>query len=745
MSEATDTRVRGNSAPPVLRAVPTYAYSTLPESCIRLLQIMPHHDDDAPIRCQLFNYPLFGSSEGYHLYEALSYVWGPSETPRVVHINEACLAVTENLHMALSRLRNHSLPRIIWVDAICIDQSNLTERNSQVQFMAEIYESASRVIVWLEETTASGHTCRDGSADGDFALEAIRAAANESYLKSQKLTDPDDEYVEWVYWEESEEGHNVILPELCTSQTNRQRILVLLGRLWFRRIWVLQEVAAARHVSIISHSREIEGSTFCAGLEALDLTLEDKDVQNRIRSVAYLVRGATFRDRHLGSRAARFSLNIRSLEELVDMYHDRDATNPRDKVYALLGMCSDDEIPDGLCPDYSIEWRTLFHRLIQYLVGKQASAETWHGKQVAVIRSKFIILGKVSSVQTSNSWGDRQEINIKIKNRNGRFQEKNWPWALQASTVQIKEEDVICLLQGAKTHSILRIHEDYCSVVAIAVTPPVHLAHKGFHRKGTSPHDALILWDWEASRTNSDQATCRRYFEDNEIWTYTADEIRSDEVGRLETTGLILLDMGNENAAIEKLERVLDILERVQGRGSRDTVSAMKNLGMAYAVEGDFEKWQYARKLDAKLDILGRKGDCICTSEATLARFAESSHAEAMGLLLDYRGQEFKITEGMVEAAARNMINEGVMGLLLDRRGDQVTITEEVLKAAARNERHGSDIIALLLDRKGDEVTITKEVVRAAAINPSCSWLLPKLLFKGRKDQHMTEEFIKSM
>ncbi len=126
----------------------------LPEGYIRLLRLMPYDDDEhSPIHCQLFDYPLLGSGRRTHLYEALSYVWGSPEKSRLVSTDEGSLSVTENLHAALSRLRNHFSPRIIWIDAICINQDDKEERGHQVRSMVEIYSRASRVVVWLEDAT----------------------------------------------------------------------------------------------------------------------------------------------------------------------------------------------------------------------------------------------------------------------------------------------------------------------------------------------------------------------------------------------------------------------------------------------------------------------------------------------------------------------------------------------------------------------------------------------------------------
>jgi hypothetical protein len=111
------------------------------------------------------------------------------------------LPVTTNLHAALSRLRDHSFERIIWVDAVCINQADLQERGHQVQSMAKIYRTANCVIIWLGET----------AKDSDRALEEIRVAAGEESTNS------------------------------LNSKASQQAILALLQRPWFRRIWVREQ------------------------------------------------------------------------------------------------------------------------------------------------------------------------------------------------------------------------------------------------------------------------------------------------------------------------------------------------------------------------------------------------------------------------------------------------------------------------------------------------------------------------
>lgn len=195
----TTSTEAASAVSPTSCAVSAYRYSPLPEDCTRLLRLMPHPDERAPIQCQLFNCFL-DSGKGTRPYEALSYVWGSPGNPRSIFIDGDFVPVTANLHMALLRLRDCSVDRIIWVDAICINQDDVEERSRQVQSMAKIYAKASRVVVWFEEAMAGS----------DRVLGALCRAAN------GQLTMSSD------------------------RETDKQTILALLRRSWFRRIWVRQ-------------------------------------------------------------------------------------------------------------------------------------------------------------------------------------------------------------------------------------------------------------------------------------------------------------------------------------------------------------------------------------------------------------------------------------------------------------------------------------------------------------------------
>ncbi len=112
------------------------------------------------------------------------------------------VSVRAHLHAVLSRLRDRFIERIIWVDAICINQKDRDgEKEQQIQSMAKIYAKASRVMVWLGEA----------AADSDQALRDILNAANSPHTRS------------------------------AVNEMNQQAVLALLERPWFQRIWVRAE------------------------------------------------------------------------------------------------------------------------------------------------------------------------------------------------------------------------------------------------------------------------------------------------------------------------------------------------------------------------------------------------------------------------------------------------------------------------------------------------------------------------
>ncbi|KAJ4010001.1 hypothetical protein NW752_009177 [Fusarium irregulare] len=391
----------------------TYRYTQLPAGCIRILRLQPHQDKRSAIRCQLSDLEL-RSSEGLCPYEALSYVWGSPDKPHTIDVEGYSLSVGANLYAALLSLRYTSLERILWVDAACIDQTNITEKEQQIQLMAEIYAKARSVIIWLGEATTAG---------AEDALEDIRVAAAST-----------------------SNGVEINIP-------GEEPILEILKLPWFKRVWLSYH--------------------------------GDLDLQLLIRSVSYLMRRAVFRPRQIAEKSERYSLDICPLSELVEMYHNHQATERHDKVYALFGMCSDDLEAAGLVVDYKIPWNRLLQKLVNYILPQCLSVSTWNDNQVAVIVTLVHVLGKVVSV---NSREESQNITIDWKSPHIKCHETS-SWCIKASSKSAEVGDIVCLFDGCSRPTIIRLCGMNWIIIFISITPAIKPAE-------LPPlyHDR---WDWQ--------------------------------------------------------------------------------------------------------------------------------------------------------------------------------------------------------------------------------------------------------
>ncbi|KAI4157359.1 MAG: hypothetical protein LQ342_008341 [Letrouitia transgressa] len=149
--------------------------------------------------------------------------------------------------------------------------------------------------------------------------------------------------------------------------------------------------------------------------------------------------------------------------------------------------------------------------------------------------------------------------------------------------------------------------------------------------------------------------------------------------------------------------------------------------------------------------LLDRRGADVQITEGVVQAAAgnDGSGKEIITLLLDRRGADIQIIEKVVQAAAGNNwrgkeSGEEIITLLLDRRGADVQITEKVVQAAARNYKSGKEVITLLLNRRGADVQITEKVVQAAARNSrSGKEIITLLLDRRGADVQITEGVVK--
>ena len=171
-------------------------------------------------------------------YVALSYCWGDAQTTREIIVNGHSIQVTLNLEAALRQLReSHCIKQgfKLWVDAICIDQSNLEERGQQVGRMRDIYASAWHVVIWL------GVDAKDSSlamTAFKYFSDCIATGKSPNTLyHTDRAIDARPLFVSWSSDKSS------IRKEVYRA------LYHLLNRPYWRRLWILQEVALGGQAS----------------------------------------------------------------------------------------------------------------------------------------------------------------------------------------------------------------------------------------------------------------------------------------------------------------------------------------------------------------------------------------------------------------------------------------------------------------------------------------------------------------
>ena len=317
--------------------MPLYEALDPGRSEIRLLEILSLSNDDPVLKCRL----VVASLEDNPSYIALSYVWGdPSVTENIV-VNGSIMAITSNLASALQTIRNtmvvdgdrrkQEAPASVrtggsdttssirlWADAICVNQTDFSERNQQVSLMSMIYQSATMVISWLgpgdEQITRTLYSLED-SATLDWMKEFPQI------------------------WEIDEDED---LNDFCSG------LMALIALPYWRRIWIIQEMVYAKMLVLMSADSAgfpVLWVWFQAMIRFLYFIASGELSRPKFipsRSWALLSIPGQFESRatklvgHIQQELARGMKMTNMRQFLNTLYHQ--ATDPKDKIYALLAF-----------------------------------------------------------------------------------------------------------------------------------------------------------------------------------------------------------------------------------------------------------------------------------------------------------------------------------------------------------------------------------------------------------------------
>ena len=347
----------------------TYSYTPLSSSYFRLLVLEPYTNDsllDSCVRCRLISVK-FSTVD----YQALSYCWGEDGKKKDILIRDKVMRIGENLWSALDHLRrsrfessgkgpNHWSSRCLWIDAICINQNDIQERNLQVSRMSEIYRKALRVIIWLGPAYSTSELAMTtlNSIDG-FSMR--RGASSSTSLG------------------EGEVG---------------EALVALVNRPYFMRMWIVQEIILARQIIMYCGYRSVLWSKLSILLDCI----KDPDLfRNVSYETASKINDSLAMDLHQNRK--KWQERKTSLEELLSSYPQSQCRDPRDKVYSLLGIAADCQNGE-LKADYNKSLGTVYQDVIRIWTNQKAPGNNISQRIVQLSELLHISFGPALELQS---------------------------------------------------------------------------------------------------------------------------------------------------------------------------------------------------------------------------------------------------------------------------------------------------------------------------------------------------------
>jgi hypothetical protein len=320
-----------------LLVIGSFDYPQLPgPDYIRLLHLEPASGNPSQPRGSLQVHKLDGQCE----YEAISYAWGDwPEIDQNLFLDDQILKISRNLYAALMAYSYPDRTRVIWADAICINQADNADKSQQVAIMADIYRKAKTVLAWL--APAFTHTVE--------AMEFMSQLASKA--GSFGISDEGEQHrliEEFPSINISDAEARDLIKDAINSHVD-----YLVSRPWFNRVWIVQEVTMATALIVSCGHISMDWTTFSHALEIL-------------RGAYRQIPQGEESKRVEGLKVAWALVRHRNIFRLIDQYGDRNhhlmsnhlwslmsnrpCTDDRDRVYAMLAMTKS---PYPMTPDYS--------------------------------------------------------------------------------------------------------------------------------------------------------------------------------------------------------------------------------------------------------------------------------------------------------------------------------------------------------------------------------------------------------
>lgn len=356
---------------------------------VRLLLLLPGEFKD-PICCNL----LIAHLDEKPYYKALSYVWGDPARRLPIFVNGQEHHITTNLYRALRRLRDVIEVRVLWIDALCINQNDISERSHQVTLMKDIYSLTEEAILFIgdHKSDDSDPTCtksRENQKAEDYDLKYwlyaptfIRRLQSElGVLREdiENILEPKEVHAAFTlaYALASGALRSILkgkgVPRAFTNEAAKALLKVL--RLpWFTRIWTVQEAVIPRESIVVCGSMKLQWVTM---MEASRLAKFWKLEKFQFSSIQTQALGELetkvlpLRDEHESFQDQYGSEHCR----LLQRYQHREAADPRDKVFALISMTYGLTVGALIEPDYAQDVGSIYTTMCRRIIESGQSLE----------------------------------------------------------------------------------------------------------------------------------------------------------------------------------------------------------------------------------------------------------------------------------------------------------------------------------------------------------------------------------
>lgn len=323
---------------------------------IRLLHLLPGLRTDS-LSCHMFEVCLDDNPQ----YEALSYAWGELESCRPILLNGPLHEITDNLDRALRRLRQPNRTLMLWIDALCINRSSSEERTHQVKMMGSIFSRAANVFLFIGDY-AEGHLLPGSNSpaalpieNGDGDSSSIIDPSGSGGQSCVRLSRVEAAMAIAFIYKLSTNQHLASSEEEANSAPFIQSLRAVEKTItlpWWNRIWTFQEAVMPPKTTVVCGSIHIAWTVF----ENAAVTLDSHNKSCcrfigsnwRLRGFYFML--STLKD----NRRLQFDGPGVDLLWTLHQIQYRQASDPRDKIYALYGLKNTNRIEASTGVDYSL-------------------------------------------------------------------------------------------------------------------------------------------------------------------------------------------------------------------------------------------------------------------------------------------------------------------------------------------------------------------------------------------------------